>query len=334
MPSIGTTVRRVHEDPWHVRGHAGFAVALAVMAAAAAVTGTFRPAVLGVLAACLAVVVVVFLALRSVGHLDRSWSLLLWPVAVCTSLLAFSTVANEAATLLSGLIVLSFLFIGLCQRPGRGLWFVPAAVVVMIVVSDLDLAAGVIRVPIAVLVWVTVSELPARLFAELHEQREALRRVARTDSLTGLMNRNDLRAELEAAGPLSSIALIDLDHFKRFNDENGHVAGDRALEDFARVLRDGTRQQDLLFRYGGEEFLVIFPDLTVDEAATTLRRVAGAWADHTSELTFSGGVAPGGAGVVRHADEQLYLAKAAGRNRIHTATLDDPAGEARLSSLL
>jgi len=99
---------------------------------------------------------------------------------------------------------------------------------------------------------------------------------AATDSLTGLLNRRALenRAyELLQRGEPFALAMADLDYFKRLNDTHGHEAGDRALRLFARTLRGSVRGEDLICRFGGEEFVVVFPKRSAAEAADALRRV-------------------------------------------------------------
>jgi diguanylate cyclase (GGDEF)-like protein len=106
----------------------------------------------------------------------------------------------------------------------------------------------------------------------LHSEHDA---AAATDPLTGLMNRRVV--EERAAGPLHrqlpvAVAMADLDHFKVLNDTYGHEAGDRALRLFASTLAASLRQHDLASRYGGEEFLLVFPDLSARAVADVLRR--------------------------------------------------------------
>jgi diguanylate cyclase len=128
-----------------------------------------------------------------------------------------------------------------------------------------------------------------------------------------------------------SVALLDIDNFKKLNDTQGHAAGDVALAHLAQVARESLRPQDTLARYGGEEFVILMPDTTLDkgiEAMTRLQReltkkffLAG-----TEKLliTFSAGVAqlapkeePMDA--IKRADQAMYLAKRAGKNRVLAA---------------
>jgi diguanylate cyclase (GGDEF)-like protein len=155
-----------------------------------------------------------------------------------------------------------------------------------------------------------------------------LEAVARTDDLTGLANRRawdeQLPIELARAGRERSptcVAMLDLDHFKAFNDELGHQAGDRLLKAAAGAWRSQLRATDTLTRYGGEEFAVVLPSCPIDHAVALIERVRGAT---PAGQTCSAGVAawdgeePADALVAR-ADAALYAAKNAGRDRVITA---------------
>lgn len=165
-----------------------------------------------------------------------------------------------------------------------------------------------------------------------HEER--LARAALTDALTGLVNRRGLDEELAtrlAAGAGGCVALFDLDHFKRVNDTFGHPAGDEVLRRFAALARASVRDQDLVTRLGGEEFAIVLPDATIDQAKLVCDRLRCAVAEariridtHVIAVTVSGGVAPYRAGqsvddVLRAADIALYCAKDAGRDRLALA---------------
>lgn len=228
--------------------------------------------------------------------------------------------ASEAASvLLAGLIVLAFQFIGITQPPGRGLWFMAPAAALFIQLTGITASEAVVRLSIAMLVWLIVSEVPSRLIGELRTKQAELEELAATDSLTGLLNRTRLDAHLTDAGSSSVVAVIDLDHFKEFNDTRGHVAGDLALREFGAVLRANSRSTDRVFRYGGEEFLVIFPGTTIAEASWMLARCADEWAERNFGLTFSAGIADGGVSAVKTADALLYRAKRDGRARVLTS---------------
>jgi diguanylate cyclase len=171
--------------------------------------------------------------------------------------------------------------------------------------------------------------------AKLHQELDRVSSEARHDPLTGALNRKGLDEALERE--LSTVrrketplcmALLDIDNFKRLNDTLGHDKGDEALNHLAKVAREVMRPQDTLARYGGEEFVILLPDTPLEkgiEAMTRLQRelttrffLAGA---EKVLITFSAGVAqlaPGEAGseAIRRADQAMYLAKRAGKNRV------------------
>lgn len=162
--------------------------------------------------------------------------------------------------------------------------------------------------------------------------------MAVTDSLTGLHNRRYLIGHLEnlvaranAGGKPVSLMMLDIDHFKKVNDEHGHAAGDEVLQAFADRLRLGVRGIDLATRYGGEEFVVAMPDtdgeIAEAVAGRLLRDVGGvpfSILDGAVELpvtvsigvTTSAGNDDSAAEMLARADEALYAAKDAGRNRM------------------
>jgi len=176
------------------------------------------------------------------------------------------------------------------------------------------------------------------LNAELERANLGLTELAATDSLTGLNNRHafELRIVEETArsarfGAPCSILLLDVDHFKLFNDTYGHLEGDQILRDVASILKREARAVDFVARYGGEEFVFIFPDTDPDEARVAAERVRLAverfpWT--VRPITISGGIstwspcAPTGWHLVSLADQALYSSKSAGRNRtIHAKEL-------------
>lgn len=162
-----------------------------------------------------------------------------------------------------------------------------------------------------------------------------LERSATTDSLTGLKNRAYLNQKLEELievhkryGNLFSIILIDLDHFKQINDCYGHAIGDEALRTFSREILPNFREVDLLARYGGEEFVGLLTEIGLDGAYQVAERLRSKIENRSIDPTEPGdvpftvsiGVAEFTAeddanSILRRADEALYRAKEAGRNR-------------------
>ena len=176
-------------------------------------------------------------------------------------------------------------------------------------------------------------------FLLLHKERseEAAQKLALTDPLTGAYNRRtflelaekEIARTRRARGSLSLI-MLDLDHFKHINDRNGHVAGDEVLKGVVAVVLTCLRKEDLLVRYGGEEFCILLPSVAIDRAALMAERMREAveqarfpFNGRALPVTISVGVASlsmnGEEGVdklVNRADEALYSAKKAGRNRV------------------
>lgn len=187
------------------------------------------------------------------------------------------------------------------------------------------------------------------LYRRLAEKNKMLRmdsqtsfREARVDALTGVANRLRMSEDfavlwsrVERYGHRFSIAIADIDFFKKYNDCFGHVAGDEVLKRVAETVRDQLRQGDSLYRYGGEEFVIVLPEQSLAEAVLAMERVRSAVeklaipsARPDSVVTASFGVAelarPLDGSVedwLRRADAALYRAKARGRNRVET----DPA---------
>ena len=168
----------------------------------------------------------------------------------------------------------------------------------------------------------------AGLVAQVQDQAAQLAALAHNDGLTGVPNRRAWELELprEMArvrrnGGRLHVALLDLDHFKRYNDHHGHQGGDRLLKEATAAWRTRMRRTDLLARYGGEEFAVLLRDCTHAHAIAVLCDLR---AVTPSGQTFSAGLAEwdgqeGPEGLVGRADRALYEAKHAGRDRIMAA---------------
>jgi two-component system, cell cycle response regulator len=164
---------------------------------------------------------------------------------------------------------------------------------------------------------------------------ERVRNLSIRDGLTGLYNHRHImelvQGEFDRAGryqDLFSVLMIDIDHFKRVNDEHGHQAGDAVLSEIANVIQGCLRTVDFVGRYGGEEFVVLLPQTRHEEAMQTAERVRNEVAQifhapgSTLQVTVSIGVATApseladtATGLIREADKALYRAKSAGRDR-------------------
>jgi len=186
---------------------------------------------------------------------------------------------------------------------------------------------------LVLLVLIIVGTLMLALL-RLNRQHARLFHLSRMDALTGLCNRRHLldvaetlhQGSLRGERPLS-LAVMDLDHFKRINDDYGHPVGDRLLQLFSRALREETRQVDVVARLGGEEFCVLMPETdaqgAIDAAERFRKRIEGlslAPLGIKAPLTVSLGVATGTGDsaafdrLYSRADKALYEAKAGGRN--------------------
>lgn len=171
----------------------------------------------------------------------------------------------------------------------------------------------------------------ARLQVELAQASE----MVRHDALTGVLNRKGLDEAFEREvgrarrknAPMC-LAMLDVDNFKTLNDTHGHDAGDQALVHLARVVRETLRPQDTLARYGGEEFVIVLTDTHLEDAVRAMTRVQRELTRkfflHRNEkilITFSCGVAEMGSDeqpddAIKRADQAMYLAKRAGKNRV------------------
>lgn len=195
----------------------------------------------------------------------------------------------------------------------------------------------------------TVAQRVTSLYGQAAEQSAELKRLnhelfeqSRIDPVTQLGNRlrlnEDLKvldARMQRYGHAYALAIFDVDHFKLYNDRYGHPEGDQVLRTLARTVRDCCREGDTAYRYGGEEFVVILPEQTLDTAVVAMEHlraaVEGLGLPHEARkepkvVTISVGVAAAGSGgretadaLLKQADEALYRAKESGRNRV-TAT--------------
>jgi len=215
-----------------------------------------------------------------------------------------------------------------------------APCVLLVEVSKNQVTDGVAIAVCSAALFLLVVTRMAQLLRQVEAQAGNLRQLARVDELTGLPNRrawsSDIAVAIDRARrdrlPLS-VAMIDLDHFKRFNDEFGHPAGDRLLKAAAAAWGEELRTVDRMARYGGEEFILLFNGSNADQGTEVLNRLR----DVTPlGQTFSGGVATWDGdetsdALVARADVALYAAKTAGRDRLVTARLTTDPDLARIN---
>jgi diguanylate cyclase len=172
----------------------------------------------------------------------------------------------------------------------------------------------------------------------LEAKLQHLSELVREDQLTGSLNRRGLddvfereTARADRRGTPLCIAILDLDDFKKLNDTYGHIAGDAALKHLVKIVKDTLRSMDVIARFGGEEFLILMPETTVEAAASTMTRLQRELTKHfflhDNEkvlITFSAGVALRRANeeqteLVKRADKAMYTAKQTGKNRVVVA---------------
>jgi len=188
------------------------------------------------------------------------------------------------------------------------------------------------------------SWLDAMTRADLAQANSKLLTLAHTDPLTGLSNRRlfDLTAEREVARARRQresicVLMLDVDHFKRVNDQHGHDAGDRVLRALAGTAQQMLRETDLLARFGGEEFVALLPNTALESARTVAERLRVKLGElripngqqAPIQITVSIGVAQLGHfdldDALKDADRALYLAKNSGRNQVQLAPLPEPS---------
>jgi diguanylate cyclase (GGDEF)-like protein len=190
-------------------------------------------------------------------------------------------------------------------------------------------------------------------------QVSRMKATAEMDGLTRIYNKKHLEQTLDeliyrvacaaydqrsagqgTPGQVLSVFLFDIDNFKNYNDSNGHLAGDKLLQELAGLVNESVRKDDVFGRFGGEEFLLIMPHTTANQALAAAEKIRALLASHAfafaekqplSVISISGGVAEyplhglDAAGLLHAADEALYEAKRAGRNRVVRARAATPA---------
>ena len=175
-----------------------------------------------------------------------------------------------------------------------------------------------------------------RKHRELQSEKDKYQKLSTIDGLTKVLNRHGIEqfiASLKGADLPTSVIVIDLDHFKKVNDQRGHYAGDRVLQTVGEILRAQTRHTDGLGRWGGEEFILVCPGADLSKAADLAEKLrhrimkTNFIPEDPLALTASFGVATSPAGgsfeeAFQQADQALYLAKSRGRNCVVAASED------------
>lgn len=299
--------------------------------------------------------VIYFMLMRSGLNLRFSQPSLALPQAICAQTLVAAAYAVSGPVHPATLILLATVMVfGMFEMNTASVWKLMAysiAVIgsVMAWRAHQDPSTYPARLQLIYFV-LTATTLPSisSLSIQLRQMRERLRkqkaelesaliqirRAATHDELTGLPNRRHMLtllaehvARRERGGPDFMVALVDMDHFKHVNDSFGHRVGDEALGCFARQARKHLRSSDVVGRWGGEEFLVILPESPPGDPNIGIERLRGALAvAQVSRLAphlriaFSSGLTRYVSGediddLIERADQALYAAKAAGRNR-------------------
>lgn len=211
--------------------------------------------------------------------------------------------------------------------------------------ADMLAATNLLIEPLLMLgIGLLASEILRRTRLQTFVAHQKLQQLASTDPLTGLNNRRSIEPQLESEVSRArrhqahfSVIIADLDHFKRVNDQYGHIVGDGVLCEVARRIESLLRREDRAARWGGEEFLVLLPETDLEQAEIVAEKIRQAIADRPVAangfripLTISIGVATwtddsGAESLIRRADKGLYRAKGSGRNRVCSEqVLQDP----------
>lgn len=190
------------------------------------------------------------------------------------------------------------------------------------------------RLVMVVILWLAISAAIVMIARRAAAIGALQTEYATRDSLTGMLNRRSIMGWAQDLGRAEtpsgqvSVLMIDIDHFKRINDQHGHLAGDEVIRGVSRLLREGVRNSDIVGRYGGEEFLVLMPETGTTGAAHVAEKLRQTIAEQETwptKVTVSIGVAtvrPGEKGLeaaLARADAALYEAKQAGRNCVRVA---------------
>ncbi|BDB42407.1 hypothetical protein Mkiyose1665_07740 [Mycobacterium kiyosense] len=243
------------------------------------------------------------------GFQDRRALLIVWPWVALVTTLVVGLVQPYATRDYPGTITINFAFLGLTRPRWRSLALLPIAVPALVIGGARQLPGAWPNVILTAIMWVLVAEVPAWLISQLEQQSALLRKVAQTDALTQLLDRSTLGPQLSMHAGESTVVLLDLDNFKRYNDRYGHEAGDELLVAFADALRWSVRKDDVVFRIGGDEFLLMLVNADRAQAEHVVARLRDHWDEVSGSVGFSAGIAAGERDLLRLADEHMYAAK-------------------------
>jgi diguanylate cyclase len=270
---------------------------------------------------------------------------LIYPVAGLSLMALIGYLAPAAGPAYLAMLTLWFMFVGVTQKAGTAWLVAPFAAAVWAVINlPLDEQKAV-RLGLAIVVWVVLGDTLAVRAKQVAVRTEDLSQQADTDPLTGLANRRTLQRELMAMKPGDIVVVLDVDHFKQVNDTRGHDGGDLVLVDLAATLTSVVRGGDLVARFGGEEFVLLLrrPNRTPASspaavatvphgAGPVMSRLRASWQLLHPDITWSAGVCAHGADqlpaqTLSFADEALFRAKRAGRDRVITHPTPVPTSE-------
>jgi diguanylate cyclase (GGDEF)-like protein len=249
------------------------------------------------------------------------WALIAFPVVSMAALVVVTRAADELAGVLVGFFVLCFAYAGLFLPPRGGWVLLPPALIAYFGTLGTVTSHLVVRTLFVALAWLVLAELLNRLQTRQVDLIDQLRADNLVDPLTGLANRRGQARFLTEAEPGDVLVVIDLDHFKRVNDELGHGVGDHVLATFGSLLLlQQLRTRDRAARSGGEEMLVLLRCGEARCGEQLVRRLREAVAREGLGVTFSAGLAllrPGQTTeqAIADADRAAYCAKHAGRDQ-------------------
>lgn len=319
-----------------VDGHVGAASAMACGGAACTATAAARRRIPS--------------TSRRLGQVEELAQAMTWPALVLLAQTALAVDGSGNALLATSTGFLVFLYVGALAGASpypvhRALWLLPIGLTGPALSKSAATQVDIIALLSVAAAWIATAHFSAWLTRCLEERGRRihqLTQLADTDALTGLWNRRALTRDLDTAGDTNrwcfrpgdsrlgnpgseppaydagAIAILDLDDFKNFNDAHGHLAGDTLLVDFAAFLEDTVHSTTLVYRFGGEEFVLLLPSTPMDAATTQIEQLTYAWQRRDGRVTFSAGITSltGDAADLEAADANLYLAKQAGRNLV------------------